>query len=341
MTDTDDDLLRLAFSGVNPVRLIRLLPGGAPQTLRVVMADPRLSREAREAVGVGSEERRRQLAEANIEFYPLAGSADHGMPADSPAWLFARGDLPSELGVAVVGSRRATAYGLRTSQAIGAALAQAGVPVVSGMALGVDGAAHRGCIDAGGLAVAVLGSGVDVPYPARHRVLSQEIVRSGGVLLSEYPPGTRPAPWRFPLRNRIIAGLSRAVVVVEAAARSGALITARIALDMNLDVFAVPGDIDRLTSQGCNQLIRDGAHPVSSVEELIEGLGFVEGRKERSATELGLFEGERVPVDEVIARNPGWPASQVMARIGLLELDGGLVVDGAYVEVPGRRRTKP
>ena len=193
--------------------------------------------------------------------------------------LYSRGALPIEPAVAVIGSRRATTYGLSVARDIGRFLGGLGVNVVSGLAAGIDGAAHRGALDAGGFSTAVLGSGIDVWYPARNRGLGEEILASGGAVISEFPPGTPPAPWRFPARNRIIAGMVGAVIVVEAADRSGALITARMALDLGKDVYAVPGDIDRETSLGCNRLIRDGAHPIDAIEVIEELLGLEVARK--------------------------------------------------------------
>jgi len=192
---------------------------------------------------------------------------------DPPAVLWTRGDqsvlgLP---GVAVVGARRATESGRRVAYEIGAALAEAGLAVVSGMALGVDGAAHEGALAGGGLTIAVLGSGADRPSPVSHRRLYDRIVRSG-VVASEFDPGTRAAPFHFPRRNRVIAALARAVVVVEAAEKSGALITVDHALDLGRAVHAVPGPLDRPQSVGTNGLIRDGAGMVTSVEDMVEVL---------------------------------------------------------------------
>jgi DNA processing protein len=174
--------------------------------------------------------------------------------------------------IALVGSRSATAYGLDLAQRYGYVAAQAGWDVVSGLARGIDAAAHRGAIDGGtvgsGRCVGVLGCGIDVVYPSGNRRLYQQVVERGGVLVSEYPPGIRPDGWRFPTRNRIIAGLGDVVLVVEASQKGGALITARIALDYGVPVYAVPGDVDRDTSTGTNGLIRDGAFPVFGPEDL-------------------------------------------------------------------------
>lgn len=181
--------------------------------------------------------------------------------ADPPMVLYVRGRWPDfdvTPGIAVVGTREATAYGLQTAESIGTALARAGFITVSGMALGNDGAAHRGALRAGGLTVAVLAGGVDVCYPPRHRGLMGDILLSGAVV-SEYPPGTEPKGAHYHDRNRIISGLSVASVIVEAADyRSGALITARHALDQGRDVYAVPGALDAPQSKACNELIEKG-----------------------------------------------------------------------------------
>jgi DNA processing protein len=334
-----DALLQLAYSGISPQRVLRLLGGGPQQAMRRLLRDHKSSDTQRGELAVEASVRRAQLDAAGMTFVELDVPEtwlSAGGPAP-PRWLFLRGPMPVAPGVAVVGSRRATSYGLAVARRIGGALAEAGIVVVSGMALGIDGAAHRGCLVRAGTTVAVLGCGVDVPYPARHRQLAREILDGGGAVVSEYPPGTRPEPWRFPERNRIIAGLSRAVVVVEAAEQSGALITARLALDLNIDVFAVPGDIDRPTSQGANQLIRDGAHPVSSIDELLEGLGFA-GIESGTVGALALEPGERITVEDLVARHPGRSVSEVLATVARLELEGKLQVDAGYVELPLQRR---
>lgn len=191
---------------------------------------------------------------------------EHLELAPPELWLLGR-PLPAAPRVAVVGSRSATHSGLEVARRLGGDLAAAGIPVVSGMALGVDGAAHLGAVDAGGPTVAVLGCGIDIAYPSAHRHLRDRIAEHGTVL-TEYPPGTSPAPWRFPRRNRIIATLAVAVVVVEASDRSGALSTARHAADLGRDVFAVPGSVLSDRSSGANRLIRDGATPLIETADL-------------------------------------------------------------------------
>jgi DNA processing protein len=198
---------------------------------------------------------------------------------DPPVVLFHLGD-PDVLGaprVAIIGTRRATGYGVRTAQMLGRELAEAGVAVVSGLALGIDAAAHRGATSAlpgrgGAGPVAVVGGGLDAPCPVRNRRLADEVVRTG-VVLSEVPPGVAAAPWRFPVRNRILAALGEVVVVVESAAAGGSMHTVREALERNRPVLAVPGPVDSLASEGTNQLLSEGAHPCLRTEDVLMALG--------------------------------------------------------------------
>ena len=252
---------------------------------------------------------------------------------DPPECLWVRGEMTSGPSVAVVGTRRATRYGLELARQMGGAVARAGWTVVSGLARGVDGAAHRGTLDAGGKGVAVLGSGIDVWYPPEHAGLGEELVAGGGAVISEYPPGTRPDAWRFPRRNRIISGLSRVVVVVEAADKGGALITARLAAEQGREVFAVPGDVNRRTSLGTNLLIRDGAVPVLGAEDLIEALSFVLGPP--SSGKPSLPEGIEIPpggipIDDFIS-NHGGNGAELLTLLGRLEAEGLVRIEGGEV----------
>src|SRR5207253_2022399 len=174
--------------------------------------------------------------------------------------------------VAVVGARACSGYGATVARSLGRDLAAAGLVVVSGLARGIDGEAHRGALEAGGLTVGVLGCGIDRDYPAAHAELARRIGERG-LLVSEYAPGVEPAPWRFPARNRIISGLARATVVVEAREASGALITADFALEEGREVFAVPGEITSALSAGTNALLRLGATPLTSAADVLEALG--------------------------------------------------------------------
>ncbi len=194
---------------------------------------------------------------------------------DPPPVLYVIGEmLQWAPAIAIVGTRAPTAYGRRWTETIATALAQAGAVVVSGMAKGIDGVAHQACLKAGGITVAVLGTGVDRVYPTQHRTLYQDI-RTQGLLVSEFVPGTQPAKENFPRRNRIIAGLCQATLVIEAPERSGALITAYLANDYNRDVFALPGNIDVEAARGCLRLIRTGAGLILDVEELLAELNLV------------------------------------------------------------------
>ena len=195
---------------------------------------------------------------------------------DTPAGLFLRGngelDVLDRPAVAIVGARSCSAYGAEVARMLGRELAAAGLVVISGLARGVDGHVHRGALEAGGLTVAVLGCGVDRDYPAAHAELATRIGQRG-LVVSEYAPGVEPAPWRFPARNRIVAGLAQATVVVEARERSGALITADLALEEGREVFAVPGEITSSLSAGSNRLLRNGATPLTAVGDVLEAFG--------------------------------------------------------------------
>jgi DNA processing protein len=254
---------------------------------------------------------------------------------DPPPVLFLRGrtELLDGPAVAVVGSRRATDYGRRIATRLAEALARGGVVVVSGFALGVDGEAHRAALAAGGGTIAVLGSGPDVVHPRAHARLFREVT-ARGLIVTEFAPATFPLPHHFPRRNRIMAALAHAVVVVEAAERSGALITARHALDLGRDVLAVPGPIDAPTSAGANALIRDGAQPVLGAEDLFRALDLpapvaapaAPSGTDASAVWAALDAGP-AGVDEVAARS-GLSARRALAALSLLELDGWAVQSG-------------
>ncbi len=194
---------------------------------------------------------------------------------DPPSVLWLRGDAEPELlgrrSVAIVGARACTSYGRSVARTLGRELAAAGLVVISGMARGIDAEAHRGALDAGGITIAVLGCGIDRDYPAAHRELAARIVERG-LIVSEYEAGVEPAPWRFPARNRIIAGLCTATVVVEARERSGALITADFALEDGREVMVVPGEITSAVSAGSNALLRLGATPVTAAARRPRGL---------------------------------------------------------------------
>ena len=267
---------------------------------------------------------------------------------DPPARLLLRGGPPeilSQPAVAVVGARSCSAYGAQVARDLARELAAAGVVVVSGLARGIDGEAHRGALAAGGQTVAVLGCGIDRDYPRAHAELARRIVASG-LVISEYPPGVEPAPWRFPARNRIVAGLARATVVVEARERSGALITADFALELGRDVFAVPGEITSGLSKGTNDLIRQGAIPLLAAGDVFEILGIEPSSPREPASSspeagavLGFLADGAATLDE-ISRATGLGSPEVAVALTELEL-AGLVLggDGVYrVKIPAGGR---
>ena len=253
---------------------------------------------------------------------------------DPPATLFVRGEADALLtqGVAVVGARSCSAYGAQVARSLARELASAGLVVVSGLARGVDGEAHRGALEGGGRTVAVLGCGIDRDYPRSHAELARRIIASGAVV-SEYPPGVEPAPWRFPARNRIIAGLSLATVVVEARERSGALITADFALELGREVFAVPGEITSGLSTGTNDLLRQGAAPLTSVRDLFEALGIetepaagASSVSDAALAVLSILGDGACGADELTIAS-GLSSAEVAAALVELEL-GGLAAQG-------------
>lgn len=255
--------------------------------------------------------------------------------ADPPLALFAEGD-PASLQrpmLAIVGSRHATAQGLDNARAFARSFSDAGWTVASGLAAGIDGAAHEGALAGHGSTLAVIGTGPDQVYPARHRRLAQRIVERG-LILSEYVPGTPPLPLHFPLRNRIIAGLSRGTLVVEAALQSGSLITARMAAEAGREVFAIPGSIHAPQSRGCHALIRQGAKLVESAADILEefqtgaqmslaGPASPDDDAEPAAPDalLDALGHDPTTLDALSART-GWSAADLNVRLLELELDG-------------------
>ncbi len=250
---------------------------------------------------------------------------------DPPARLHLRGagdpELLSRPAVAIVGARACSPYGAQVARMLGRELAAAGVVVVSGLARGIDGEAHRGALETDGHTVAVLGCGIDRDYPAAHSGLARDIAE-GSLLLSEYEAGIEPAPWRFPARNRIIAGLCAATVVVEARERSGALITADFALEEGREVLAVPGEITSSLSAGTNALLRLGATPLTSAADVLESLGIVPPAPKQTKAHP-LLDLMPASADELV-RASGLAAAEVGAALAELEL-AGLVAEGEGV----------
>jgi DNA processing protein len=269
---------------------------------------------------------------------------DQGYPellqhlTDPPIGLFVHGRVPAGKLVAIVGSRRATSYGRQVARMLGEEMGRAGVTVVSGMAIGVDAAAHEGALNAAGPTVAVWGTGPDQVYPQENRRLADRIA-SHGALVTEYPPGTPPRRYHFPQRNRIISGLAQAVVIVEAAARSGALITARLALEEGREVLAVPGSIFSDLSLGPNALLRMGARPLLTPKDLLDELTATGGAGAATPADdeppAGLLKflprGEAVSIDDLADRS-STAVSELLPELLELELTARVerLDDGRY-----------
>lgn len=314
-------MLRRMLSSLTPPEALDILgsrfPGGGPGSRAVIEAASAIERTGSSIVHAGSP-----------RFPPILDDIP-----DPPALLFCRGDLglfSSIPSVAIIGSRRASQYGLRAARTLASGIAARGVGIVSGMARGIDGEAHRGCLEAGGVTLAVLGCGIDVVYPREHAGLAEEIA-ANGALVTEYPPGTQPEAFNFPRRNRLISGFSRALVVVEAGDRSGTMITVDAALEQGRDVFAVPGEITRTGSRGTNRLLREGAMVATCPGDILESLGIAD----EPSPGLGPQAPGRDPVTDALMRGPahfdelsestGLKAPELQALLLSLEMAGRVV----------------
>ncbi|MCO1333067.1 DNA-processing protein DprA [Microbulbifer sp. OS29] len=284
------------------------------------------------------EEERARCAELGVELVCHCHSDYPPLLAEisrPPPILYVRGDKTAlhRPQIAMVGARRATVAGLDNARAFAAELASAGFAITSGLALGVDAAAHRGALQGGGSTIAVLGSGVDCIYPRHNRTLAADMLSAGGTLVSELPIGTRAEAKNFPRRNRIISGLSMGVLLVEAALRSGSLITARLALEQNREVFAIPGSIHNPMARGCHHLIKEGATLVETSGDIASQLGGLLA----VPTVTDTIAVERLPASqqllidaliggprsiEVLARDSGEGSGELMALLMQMELDG-------------------
>ncbi len=347
-------------AGIGAVRLRMLLDhfGDIASAWRADEASLRASGVGAHAVQGIVEARRSLDLEAELERLESRGFdvltwEDTAYPAhlleiaSPPIVLYGWGTLEKSdrHAVAMVGTRRPTAYGQAVARDLATALAVHGVTVISGLARGIDSIAHRAALDAGGRTVAVLGSGLDQIYPPEHRGLAQEIVQQGA-LLTEYALGTRPEAGNFPVRNRIVAGLARAVVVVEAGEASGALITAEFGGDQGREVFAVPGSIYSRASRGTNRLLLQGATPLVSPEDVLQALQIptqpeaIQDEVPSLGADLegqlaGLLSEDPVHADDLVARTRRMP-SEVMAALAMLELQGRAVQVGGMHYVRSR-----
>lgn len=358
-------LLRAPNIGAAALRALIAKYGNAARAVAASGADPKLPEAARSWLARPDEQRldddERWLAQAD---HHLLVFDNDDYPAllrnipSAPAALFVIGDpvclwLPQ---IAIVGARNASAMGLSNARAFAKVFAETGFAVTSGLAEGIDGAAHAATLGAGGKTIAVLGTGIDLVYPRRHEELAARIA-ADGALVSEFPPGTPAQPKFFPRRNRIISGLSLATLVVEASLRSGSLTTARYAAEQGREVFALPGSIHNPLARGCHRLIRDGAKLVETAQEVFEdlhGIGgaLAEDLRIRLAAEgpaaaigvlaaasigdpehvrlLAMLDDTPAPLDVLIERS-GLPAPALSSMLLVLELDGAVVVEnGRY-----------
>jgi len=326
--------------------------GGSPEIEEVIACVApdanvdRLAAEARDRASALITAAARQciaIIQWDDDFYPALLNAI----ADPPPvlWVLGRADVLAQPAVAIVGSRAASPYALEVANRLGGELAARGVVVVSGLARGADGAAHRGCLDGGGITVAVLGSGVDRIYPPEHDALAASICKDG-VLVSEFGPGTPPLPDHFPLRNRLISGISLGVVVVEANEKSGSLITARYALEQGRDVMAVPGSVLGGRNRGSHALLKDGAKVVETADDILEELGWSARSPAKSPNSSEqdellrrLTAGQAYDLDEMSAAVEK-PGAELLPRLTEWEMRGLLkkVPGGRYVLAGSARR---
>ncbi len=339
------------LENMGPVAFKRLLEafGSVSKIIKV----PEIKLKSKRLFEMADEE----IKKASVQGVEIISRLDKRYPAalkeihDPPILLYVKGRLPSESvpKVAVVGSRVASLYGIRTAETISRGLAEAGVAVVSGMAVGIDSAAHQGALSADGVTIAVLGGGLSRLYPHENKKMAQEIVKKGAVI-SEYPMEMSPRPAYFPIRNRIISGLSSAVLVVEAKQKSGALITVDLALEQGRDIFAVPGNVDSARSGGTNALLKEGAKLAMSADDILEELNIkkvsapARGEKRKSSEPatnlseeenklLSLINSESAHVDSLIEHS-GASASKTIAALSLLEIKGFLK------QLPGKHYVK-
>jgi DNA processing protein len=332
---------------IGPVRLKRLIDrfGSisdawvAPQSeLRTVLDEASVESIARVRASLDLDREMERIERLGIDVLTLADAAYPALLREvpnPPAVLYLKGAIVDAdvKAVGMVGTRRCTGYGRQVAASMAEDFARAGVTVVSGLALGIDGQAHRGALAGGGRTIAVLGSGVDLVYPSSHRDMAAQIVENGAII-SDYSPGTKPDARNFPPRNRIIAGLSRGVVVVEAPVRSGALITVDFAADYGRDVFCVPGNVQSELSAGCHAVIRDGGRLVTSAADVLEDLGMTVPAPGMAVQQtFPMSDEERHLVNHIrwdpqhideIAVSAGFTSPQASALLTLLELKGAI-----------------
>ncbi len=365
MTPDEDRAFYVALSmapDIGPGRMHRLLRhfgtmgaawSASPAAWRDAGLEPAVAANLERARGkIDPTKELARLAKAQIEVLTWADAAFPPLLRQIPSppiCLYVRGSMAASdaLGVAIVGTRNATSYGRSVTRRLATDLAANGVTVVSGLARGIDAVAHRAALESGGRTLAVFGCGLDIIYPAEHRRLAEEVAAQGA-LISEYPLGRQPAADQFPVRNRLISGLSLGVVITESRERSGALITAEFAGQQGRDVFAVPGSIMTRSSAGPHRLIQDGAKLVMNVEDILGELNIhMAGRQAELATAIPMsaeegrifevLDGDPVHVDEISAQT-AIPVQEVSSLLTLMEVRGVVHAVGALTYARGRLR---
>lgn len=365
MTPDEDRAFYVALSmapDIGPGRMHRLLRhfgtmgaawSASPAAWRDAGLEPAVAANLERARGkIDPTKELARLAKAQIEVLTWADAAFPPLLRQIPSppiCLYVRGSMAASdaLGVAIVGTRNATSYGRSVTRRLATDLAANGVTVVSGLARGIDAVAHRAALESGGRTLAVFGCGLDIIYPAEHRRLAEEVAAQGA-LISEYPLGRQPAADQFPVRNRLISGLSLGVVITESRERSGALITAEFAGQQGRDVFAVPGSIMTRSSAGPHRLIQDGAKLVMNVEDILGELNIhMAGRQAELATAIPMsaeegrifevLDGDPVHVDEISAQT-AIPVQEVSSLLTLMEVRGVVHAVGALTYARGRQR---
>lgn len=345
-------------AGVGPAKLKALLDyfgdiqsawAANESALKAIGIDKRTRRnlfETRARIDLDAEMARVARAGATLLTKPDAAYPKRLLEIyNSPPTLYMKGTIePSDSwAVAIVGTRRLTSYGRQVTRELAAGLARNGVTIVSGLARGIDALAHQTAVDVGGRTIAVLGSGIDFIYPPENRQLAAQIIDGHGAVVTEYAMGVAPERKNFPPRNRIISGLSLGTIVIEAAARSGALITTNFAMEQGREVFAVPGPITSASSKGCNRLIQQGAKLVSCVEDVLEELNLSAAPQQQAmqmtlpesaeeAVLLAHLSAEPIHIDE-LSRKVKLPASMVSGTLTMMELKGMVQQTGRMMYV--------
>ncbi len=341
-------ILQLSFSSLPLEKIASLIEKSEKMGFEKVLSKDKDFLTAEKSINIDYNKMIEKMQSLSIQVITIV---DKDYPAllkhipEPPPILFVRGDVKilNGFNVAIIGARRCSDYGRIIARKFSNEMAENGITVVSGMAIGIDTAATRGTLDAGGKSIGVMGNGVDIFYPPSNRTLARKVIENG-CLVSEFPPGIPPLPYHFPRRNRIISGLSKGVLVIEAAAHSGTFTTVSWALDQGREVFAIPGDITRKQSEGTNLLIKNGAKITTSIMDIFEEIGFrPKLRRETPKKEVGIDREEKM-IMNALADNPlNIETISLKTNLAFPRISSALVlleIKGLVKELPGKRYTK-